>query len=398
MKKLLFIIFGLIVVAGIAFSGCGGGGQGETSQIKIGAIVSMTGVNAMTGADHQWAYQKAVADINAAGGVNVGGKMMQINLVLADDKSTAADTAAAVEKLIKLDNVDLLMGTNITPQNIAAGTIADKYKVFLSCCVSWIDQFGDQHFQWASDFFTSTSAAAEGPFQILDTQPAAERPTKIALMMEDNPDGQGFGDGFRANAPKYGYTIVVDEPYTPGTKDFSSSILKMKAANCDALLWLGSPTDSIVLIRQIKEQGLNLKYIHGFKGFWPNEFYDALGKDADYIIHDGFWAETLGYPGALALGTAYRGDHSGQDSVSCGLPYANVQILTEAIKRAGSIDSAKVRDEVFGGTFNGTVMGNVKYNDSGIAFTPLLGLQWLNHKRMPVWPQGDYKMVWHPNW
>lgn len=399
MKKLLFIILALISIAGIVFSGCGGGGGGEeTAQIKIGAIVSMTGANAMTGADHQWAYEEAVKDINAAGGVNVGGKMMKIKLVLADDKSTAADTAAAVEKLIKLDKVDLLMGTNITPQNIAAGTVADKYQVFLSCCVSWIDQFGDQKFKWASDFFTSTSAAAEGPFQVLDTQPAAERPQKIAMMMEDNPDGQGFGDGFRANAPKYGYKIVVDEPYTPGTKDFSSSILKIKAAGCDALLWLGSPTDSIVLIRQLKEQQVNLKYIHGWKGFWPNEFYDALGKDADYIIHDGFWAETLGYPGAKELGQKYRDAHGGQDSVSCGLPYANVQILVQAIEKAGSFESAKVRDEVFGGTFKGTVMGDITYNDAGIAFTPLLGLQWLNHARMPVWPQGDYKMVWHPNW
>lgn len=397
MKKILFISFTAILIAGIFFSSCGGG-EPEATEIKIGAIVSETGMNAMTGADHKWAYQEAVKDVNNAGGVNVGGKMMKINLIIADDKSTAADSAAAVERLINLDKVDLLMGTNITPQNIAAATVAEKYKKFMAITVTWLNQFGDQHFQWASDMFTTDSGAAEGPYLILNSQPAAERPKAIALMMEDNPDGQGFGSGFKAFAPVHGYTIALDEPYTPGTKDFSSSILKMKANNCDALFWLGSPTDSIILIRQMKEQDLNLKYIHGFKGFWPNEFYDGLGKDANYIVHDGFWAETLGYPYAAELGKRYRDDHGGQDSVSCGLPYANVQILAKAIERAGSLDSAKVRDEIFGGTFAGTVVGDVTYDAAGLAFKPLLGLQWMDHKRMPVWPVGDYKLQWVPPW
>jgi len=360
----------------------------------------MTGMNAMTGAEHRWAYEQSVADINAAGGVYVEeyGKKLPIKLVLADDKSAAADAAAAMEKLIKLEKVDLAMGTNVTPLNIAAATVAEKYKVFMACCVTWLDQFGEQGFQWASDMFTSAPGAAEVPYQILDYQAEADRPTAIALMMEDNPDGQGFGSGFKAFAETYGYNIALDEPYTPGTKDFSSSILKIQANDCDALFWLGSPTDSIVLIRQIKEQQLNVKYIHGWKGFWPNEFVEALGADSDYIMHDGFWAETLPYPGAKELGQAFRDAHDGQDSVSIGLPYANVQILAQAIERTGTLDSAKIRDEIFGGVFEGTVMGDITYDDAGLAFTSMLGLQWMDGQRMPVWPPGAFDLQWVPAW
>ena len=75
-----------------------------------------------------------------------------------------------------------------------------------------------------------------------------------------------------------------------------------------------------------------------------------------------------------------------KDSVSIGLYYANVQILAMAIERAGSLKPSKVRDEVFGGTFKGTVMGDVKYNEKGIAFMPFLALQWWNSERMPVYP------------
>jgi len=419
LKKLFFISLAIILVAGMFLSGCAEpepepapapgpapapepepAPAPEKEEILVGAIVSMTGMNAMTGADHVWAYEQAVADINAAGGVYVEeyGKKLPIKLVIADDKSTAADAAAAMEKLIKLEKIDLAIGTNVTPLNIAAATVVEKYKVFMANCFTWLDQFEEQNFQWASDFFSSAPGAAEVPYQILDYQDEAMRPKAIALLMEDNPDGQGFGDGFRMFGEKYGYNIALDEPYTPGTKDFSSTILKIQANDCDALFWLGSPTDSIVLIRQMKEQQLNLKYIHGWKGFWPNEFVDALGADSNYITHDGFWAETLPYPGAKELGQNYRDTHDGQDTVSVGIPYANVQILAQAIEKAGSLDSAKVRDEVFGGAFDGTVMGDVQYNEKGLCSVSMLGLQWMDGQRLPVWPPGAFDLQWIPAW
>ncbi|MFC1863994.1 hypothetical protein ACFL1Z_08605, partial [Thermodesulfobacteriota bacterium] len=76
----------------------------------------------------------------------------------------------------------------------------------------------------------------------------------------------------------------------------------------------------------------------------------------------------------------------GMDSVSVGLSYANAQILGMAIEKAGSFESAKVRDAIFGGEFKGTMMGDVKFNEKGLAFKPLIALQWWNGKRMPLYP------------
>jgi len=373
----------------------------EKKEILVGAINSLTGVNVMTGNQQKWAYERAVFDINAQGGVYVKDldKKLPIRLVFADDKSTAAEGAAAMEKLIKLQKVDFTLSSNITPINIAAGTVAEKYKVFFFIVCSWLDQIGDQKFKWCSDFFFSTVTASQSPFDVWKEQkPKAEHPKAIWLMMEDNPDGQGFASGFRGHAKNLGYNIAVDEPYTPGTKDFTPSILKAKAAKCDAILWLGFPPDSITLIRQIKEQGLNLKYIHGYKGFWPTEFYTALGKDADYVIHDGFWAETLPYPGCKELGQLFK-DTFGMDSVNVGLYYANLWVLKQAVEQAGSIESAKVRDVMFSGNFvaKGTTMGDLKFNEKGLCLTPILALQWMDGKRLPVYPK-VYDLKWAPPW
>jgi len=373
----------------------------EKQEIRVGAINSMTGMNVLTGSDQKWAYEQAVADINKKGGVYVKdlGKKLPIKLIFADDKSTAADAAAAMEILIKLQKIDLALSSNVTPLNIAAGTVCEKYKVFFCITSSWLDQIEEQNFKWCSDFFFSTVSASRSPFDVWGMYPEAERPKRIWLMMEDNPDGQGFASGFKGHAKNLGYNIALDEPYMPGTKDFSSSILKAKGRKCDSLLWLGSPTDSITLIRQIKQQRLNMKYMHGYKGFWPGEFYQTLGKDADYIIHDGFWAQTLPYPGAKEIGNRYIDDHKGQDSVSIGLYYANPWVLAQAIEKAGSIDSAKVRDVYYSGEFiaKGTTMGDLKFNEKGLHLTPCLALQWWEGKRLPVLPK-VYELKWMPPW
>jgi branched-chain amino acid transport system substrate-binding protein len=375
----------------IVFSLCAGSFSGalaaEKTEILVGAPNSMTGMNVMTAAEHRWGYEQSVADINKKGGVFVKdlGKKLPMKLIFADDKSTADQGAVAMERLIKVNKIDLGLSTNITPINIAAATVAEKYKVYFQIVVSWLDFIEKENFKWVSDLFTDTGSAAKTPFLIWESLPPDQRPKRPALLMEDNQDGQGFGMGFKHWAEVYGYKFVIDEPYAPGSKDFSSHILKYKAAKVDAILTLCSPTDGITLLRQMKEQGLKVPYIHGWKGFWPREFEEAMGKDANYIIHDGFWSDKMGAPGAKELQQRFIKEF-GRDSTSVGLSYANPQILAMAIEKAGSIESAKVRDAVFGGEFKGTMMGDIKYNEKGLAFTPFLALQWWNKERMPVYP------------
>ena len=374
----------LMAVCLIPFSGVV---AADRTEIRVGAPNSITGMNVMTAAEHKWAYEQAVADINKKGGVFVKdlGKKLPIKLIFADDKSTADQGAVALERLIKRDKIDLALSTNITPINIAAATVCEKYKVYFQIVVSWLDFIEKENFKWVSDLFTDTGSAAKTPFLIWNDMPPDQRPKRPALLMEDNQDGQGFGMGFKHWAKEYGYTFVIDDPYAPGSKDFSSHILKYKATKVDAILILCSPTDGITLLRQMKEQGLKVPYIHGWKGFWPREFEKAMGKDANHIIHDGFWSDAFGAPGAKELQARYMKQY-GRDSVSVGLSYANPQILAMAIEKAGSFESAKVRDVVFGGEFKGTMMGDVKYNEKGLAFKPLIAMQWWEGKRMPVYP------------
>jgi branched-chain amino acid transport system substrate-binding protein len=369
-------------------------------ELVVGALGTLTGMGAMNGAEHKWAYDKAVADINAKGGVNVAGKKLELKLKWVDDKSDTTEGAAAVEKLIKVEGTKLILSTQTTPINMAAATVAEKYQALYQSVITWTPMAREQKWKWTTDMFFSPEAAADLPFSMVDAQPEADRPTKWCVLTEDNQDGQALGEGVKAVAAKHGYNLALYESYTPGTKDYSSTILKMKQNNIDALVVLISAADGITFTKQMKEQQFAPKFMMGWKGTWPSEFAKGLGADSDFVCYDAFWSEDLPFPNAKELGEAYKAEHEGLDSVSIGLFYANVQILVQAIEAAGSTDPAAVRDQIFGHTFKGTAMGDITYDAGGVADIIPLGNQWLGQKRTIVYPKdtatGD--MQWFKGW
>jgi branched-chain amino acid transport system substrate-binding protein len=311
-----------------------------------------------------------------------------------DDKSSDTEAAAAMEKAIKTDGLSIFLSSNTTPYNQAAATVAEQYQAYFHINTSWTDEaspdgsfpgfIGGMDLEWSTDIFES--AADAGLAALGAAQNLTEPITQFAVMTENNPDGIGFGDGTVAALEGAGYEVVSYEKFVEGQKDFSSIILKFKEAGVEGIVVLISPADGITFVNQLKEQDWAPKFMFGYKGFWPVEFMRALAEKSDYICFDGFWTETYPYPYAAELGAAFTETHDGATSVSIGLPYAAAQILFMAIERAGVFEAGPVRDEVFSGTFEGTTMGDVTYNDQGIADIPFLGFQWMGGERMVVHP------------
>jgi branched-chain amino acid transport system substrate-binding protein len=391
MKKLLFVILALALTSGLVFTPAPARAA-EKTEILIGAINSMTGVEAMVGNEHRWAYQQAVKDINAKGGLYVKelGKKLPMKLIVVDDQSSPAGASAAAEKLIKLEKVDFFLGSVDTPFNINASAVAEKYKRLFVTTTFFPENFAEQKLSWVVDSFFSIAELGNSAAAALDPIPAAERPKNFCVLVEDNEDGQSFNKfGAGPVLEKYKYHVALLESYTPGSKDFSSSILRMKNANVDGIITLCSSTDGMTFIRQMKEANFSPKYIWGARGFWPIEFGEALGKDANYIISDGHWAEALNAPGSKALGDKYRAQFGAtKNSVTIGNFYSLVQALAQAIEKAGTLDNTKVRDLFYSGTFvaKDTTEGDLAFNNHGLATFKAVALQWMDGKRMPVYP------------
>jgi branched-chain amino acid transport system substrate-binding protein len=416
--KKLSLVVTLIVVLGLAtalvLSACGasGGTSSNTTNdqstegfdggtITIGAPMSMTGPGAMNGTEQKWAYDQAVSDTNAAGGITMNGKKYKIELKYADDQSDPIQVAAAMEQLIKVDGLKLILSSQTTPVNQAAATVAEKYKVYYQAVISWSDWMEKEKYSWVSNMFFTPAIAAAVPFDMVKTMPASEAPKKFGMFTEDNADGQGLAGGVAATAKAMGYEYAITQAATPGGKDYSAAILKLKNAGVDGLLAFCSPADAITFVKQMKEANYSPKFFFGWKGFWPVQIPQGLGSDSDFLGHDGFWSMDLGYPGAKELGDKYAASHDGATSVSIGLCYASAQVLFKAIENANSTEPAAVRDAVWGQTFTGTTMGDVTYNDNGICVTPGVGSEWVNNgTRALIVPKtgGAVPLEWFVPW
>jgi len=367
-----------LLVLSVLVSVSGAVSAQDRTEILIGAPLPVTGILAGGVLEQKWAYEQAVADINKQGGIYVKkyGKKLPVKLVVADDESDPGKAVAAMERLIKINKVDVVLSGFTTNHVIPTSMTADKYKKYYHATTCLIPPWAEQKFKWSTLFFFDIMQAAAVPYEIINAMPEKDQPKRLAILMEDTIDGRAFGGAFKAQAEKYGYKFVVDEPMAVGAKDYSSQIFKLKTKKVDGILFFAADGDCVTFVRQMKETRLNVKYFHGYKGTWAHEFYNALGPDAEGVIMDGFWSEDLPYPGAKELGTRYANEF-GKHSVSAGSFYALCQILWSAIEKAGSLDSAAIKEAVLTYEFKDTVMGDVKYNrETNTANHLLRAFQW----------------------
>ena len=373
----------------------------DKKEIVVGMPIPLTGGLAMEGSEQKWAYEQAVKDINAKGGIFVKQykKKLPVRVVIADAESGGIQAATALERLVKVDKVDLLLSTFTTNLVLPTSVAAEKLKVYVPQTTCLLEPWRQQKFQWSTLYFFDTAQAGEVPFQVLKTIPASDRPKKLALLMEDSLDGRAFGPFFRAGAKKHNYEITFDEPLAVGSKDYSPLILKLKSKGIDGAILFAPSADCVTFVRDMKEAGMSLKYLHGYKGTWAPDFYKALGKDAQYVLADGFWHEDFPYPMAKELGARYKKE-TGKHSASIGLFYALAQQLFTAVEKAGTLDHAKVREAVLTSEFKGTAMGDVKYAPDGTAILQLCAYQWWNGELKVVYPffKGGWQVKVAPPW
>jgi branched-chain amino acid transport system substrate-binding protein len=373
----------------------------EKKEILIGASLPISGPLAMATVEQKWAYEQAVADINKAGGVFVKeyNKKLPVRLVIVDDEADPGKAASVIERLIKRTKVDFLLGGHTPVHDVLPGLItAEKYhKVYLTAFI-WVPMFLEHNFKWGLMFFFDPADGATEPFKVFNTLPEDQHPQKLGLLMEDSADGKIIGDLVAGTAEKFGYKVVLRESMGLGAKDFTTQVLKCKEAGVDAIFLYSDTPECITLLRQMKENKYSVKFFVGWKATWPSEFYQAMKKDAEYIMADGFWSPDFPFPGCKELGERYFKKFK-KGSVSVGMLYSLPQILFQAIEKAGTLDGAKVRDAVLANEFD-TMVGKIKFNDKGVGLFPQALFQWWNGKLETLYPfeYTKYKIKVAPPW
>jgi branched-chain amino acid transport system substrate-binding protein len=379
---LLALMATLVLVSGPGLA------QAPTT-IKIGAVVPLTGRYASGGAQVKAGYEFAVEDINRAGGVllTTFGRRFPLELVLLDDESDAVKTVARLEALLSSHQVTAYLGGFGSDLHAAAASIAEKNKVPYLGVAFALHKIHQQRFKYLfSPFPKSPDITKETYIFLNGSLPDAQRPKRVALFRERTDWGDEIAGLWATRAKEFGYNAVAVEEYAIGTRDFSDIILRVKATGADAVFGVPTPPDGINLVRQMKQLAFNAKMYLLIRAsdavVWPQN----LGKDGDFVLLSPGWHNAVRHPGVKELNEKHQRTFGRPADVITGPAYASVQILADAIARAGALDRAKIRDAI-AVTQLQTVMGLVKFRADGTGVVPTVFLQWQRGRQELVWPK-----------
>jgi branched-chain amino acid transport system substrate-binding protein len=369
------------------------GAADAQAPIRIGASVSMTGQYTELGSTVHRGQQLCVKQANARGGV-LG---RQLQLIVEDDRSQMADAVAIYDKLIGTEKVDLVFAPYSSPITEAVANVTEKHRKLMVASGAATTSIFKKGRKYIFMLLSPAAVYLEGLVDI-----AAKRGLKtIAVLYEDTLFPKAIALGAVEMAKKRGMQAVVVEAYPKQTKDFLPILAKVKTANPDVVAGATYFEDSIAIIRQMKTAGINPKMHAVTVGGDLPKFREVLGRDAEYVYGASQWLPELvtlragglipvarQYPGAKEFTESYAKEFPGGDlSYQTAQGYAACQILLDAVRRAGSLDADRIRDEIL--RFEGsTAYGAFKVDSDGFQTAhKMVIFQWQDGKKAIVWPE-----------
>ena len=348
--------------------------------IRIGASLSLTGTYAKLGKNQHEGYQLCQKDLNAKGGL-LGRK---VEFVVYDDQSLPPTGVRLYEKLITEDKVDAVMGPYSSPITEAVANVTEKYKkVMVSPLAATTSIFKKEpRRKYIFMVISPAEAYLEG---LVDM--AAKRGLKtIAIVNEDTLFTKASAVGVAEIAKKKGMQVVFQEAYPKGNTDFSALLTKLKAANPDVIAASTYFDDAVAISRQMKELNVSAKtYAVTVGGDLP-KFYDLLKQNAEYVYGSTQWEGTLPYPGQKEFVDSYQKKFGHEPVYHSAAGYAGCVIYAEGVRRAGSLDSDRVRDQLLK-LETRTFFGDYKVDPDGFQTAhKMVMFQWQDGKKVTVWP------------
>ncbi len=363
------LLEGAVAVLAVAWLAVSGASAQPTKgdPIKVGFSMSLTGAGAPAGQQLLRALEIWRDDVNAAGGL----LDRPVELVHYDDQSTPANVPAIYQKLLSVDNVDLILGPYST--NMAAPampTIMQAGKTTITILAIGINRHFnyDRYFSMVPVGSAGVASFSRGFFELASEQ--KPKPTTVAMVAADAEFARTAADGAKENAKKLGFKIVYDRSYPPSTTDFSPIMRAVQAANADIVFVAAYPPDTVGIVRSAHEIGLKPKMFGGTMiGLLATPLKAQLGPLTNNLVIMESFTPIFKFPGLQEVLAKYREKAKGQkiDPFGYGFVpfgYAAGQVLAKAVTGTKSLDHDKIAQYIHANTFD-TIAGPLKFGKDG---------------------------------
>ena len=383
--------------AGALAAAAGAPAAAQDDTIVIGSAISLTGKYSTNGGHTQKGYDLAVEMINSNGGVNVGGRTYQLEVVYYDDESTPARGTELAERLISQDGVKFLLGPYSSGMTKAIAPVTERHGVPMVEANGASRSLFTQGYEYlfavlstSEQYLASAITLAAETAGNLGKEPSE---INVAMAFENDPFSQDIRAGVTDDARKHGMNIVVDDELPRELNDMAATLTKVKALRPDVLVVSGHAKGAATAIRQMEDMRVNVPML-AMTHCDAAQIIQKFGEAAEYTLCASQWAPSLSYSDDL-FGSASDFAELFEQTYGYAPPYqaaesaAAVQVFADAFERAGSLDPRKVRDAL-AATDMQTFYGNIRFDETGKNIAKPMVLYQVQ--------DGEYKVVAPTRW
>jgi branched-chain amino acid transport system substrate-binding protein len=370
-----------------ASAGGSGGSGGSGGTIKIGFVSPQTGQLSVFTQSNGYVLGQVRKAL--AGGLTIGGKKYDVEIIAADSQSSSARAATVASQLVQQQQVDFLLAT-ATPETVipvSAQAEAAGVPCVLTIC------------PWEQWYYSSSGVAKSFTYSymyFLGTQEETSLFTRVWAkastskvvggLWPNDVDGAGFEKYMKAKLGAMGgWKVVPSGGYADGTSDFASIISKFKAADVEVLHAVPIPPDFITFWRQAHQNGFTPKIATISKALLFPSAASALGPLVNNVMSPLWWTPQFPYKSSLdgttasAFAAGYKTATGQEWTQPMGFNYAVFEIAVAALKASGDPKDAKAVASAIGQLKGQAITGNYDFTSGPVphvAQIPELLAQW----------------------
>jgi branched-chain amino acid transport system substrate-binding protein len=344
------------------------------AEIKIGVATPLTGPQAWIGEQVRAGADLAVQDLNERGGV-LGEPLAT---VLVDDFCNPDQAVAAAQKLVA-DGVQFVVGHQCSGAAIPASTIYEDAGIILISPAATNPRLTDRGLRYT--FRTCGRDDLQGAMigdRLAEDWPGAD----IAIVHDGTAYGQGVAEEARRRLNEIGIDTSLFAQVQPGQTEFSELVTALQAGDIDVVFYGGYAAEAGLIVRQAKARLPDLGFIVP-DGVAGEDFWLIAGAAAEGIPMTSFMEAQKLLPAADVV-EAFRSQGLDQPINTELYTYAAVQAWAQAVRKAGTTDSAQLAEALRRQQFE-TVLGTIGFDANGdvTGFDPFTWYVWTDGRYVP---------------
>ena len=347
MHKFIYAGLGAIAAATMATAAW-------ADDIMVATAGPMTGQYASFGEQMKNGAELAVEEINAAGGVN--GKMLKLSV--GDDACDPKQAVAVANKFVG-DGVVFVAGHFCSGSSIPASAVYAEEGIVQISPASTNPKLTDER-------------AGPGVYRVCgrDDQQGAVAGAyiadkfagkKVAIIHDKTAYGKGLADETKKALNAAGMEEAMYEAYTAGEKDYTALVSKLKAEGIDVLYVGGYHTEAGLIVRQMREQGMDTQLISG-DALVTDEYWGITGEAGEGTLMT-FAPDPTKFAAAKEVVDKFKAKGINPEGYTL-YTYAAMKIWADAANAAGSTDLEAVTAKLNGTKYE-TVLGPIAFDGKG---------------------------------